>query len=325
MSRGAVDSALDAAVVPGFSRIGYAVRSRLENWDDVSAMRLEGRTIVVTGPTSGLGNQTVRMLAPTGAHLVLVARNEGKCQELATELEAMEGAVCPSVVVAEMGDLVSVAAASRRIAAAHPRIDALVHNAGALLNTRTLSVQGIEQTIASHVLGPHLMTTILRDALRAAHGRVVTVSSGGMYTTALPPLHEGGSLEMDEDSYGGSRQYAVAKRAQVTLNELWAQVEPEVDFAAMHPGWADTPGVRGSIPLFGLVTRPILRTARQGADTIAWLAVVRPLPGPSGRFWSDRRMRPVHKSPATRRADTPQARTALWNRCNEQVAPYLSA
>ena len=323
MNTKAIDAALDATVLPGFSRIGHAVRSRLESWEEVSSLRLEGRTIVITGPTSGLGRETARMLAPTGARLVLVARNREKASQLAAELSAMPGAVVPEVVVAEMGDLVSVATASRAIAATHARIDAVVHNAGALLNERTVSPQGVEQTIASHVLGPHLMTTLLRDVLRAAHGRVVTVSSGGMYTMTLPNLANGGSLEMPAGSYGGSRQYAIAKRAQTVLNELWAAEEPEVEFAAMHPGWADTPGVRESIPLFGVLTRPILRTAAQGADTIAWLATVRPLPGPSGRFWSDRRMRSVHRTPATRRADTDEARRALWEWCNRAIADHI--
>jgi NAD(P)-dependent dehydrogenase (short-subunit alcohol dehydrogenase family) len=323
MNKKFISDVLDATVVPGFSRVGYLLRAQLGKWSPVSDMNLEGRVVVITGPTSGLGAATARMLAPTGAQLVLVARNQEKCDAFVAELEASFPLCHPVVVIAEMGDLSSVAGAARQIREQFPRIDVLVHNAGALLQERAVSSQGMEQTIASHVVGPHLMTTMLRDVLRAANGRVVTVSSGGMYSTALPQLQQGESLEMPESDYNGTRQYAYAKRAQVTLNELWAHKEPNIEFVAMHPGWADTPGVQESIPLFRTVTKPILRTSEQGADTIAWLAGVRPLPHKSGTFWSDREVRSVHKTPMTRRADTEAARDALWTWCNDAIQPYV--
>lgn len=322
MKKKLISDALDATVVPGFSRVGYLLRAQLGRWSPVTDMNLSGRVVVITGPTSGLGAATARMLAATGAQLVLVARNQHKCDAFAAELRDVSSQCNPVVVIAEMGDLSSVASAARQIREQFSRVDVLVHNAGALLKERSVSAQGIEQTIASHVVGPHLMTTMLRDVLRAANGRVVTVSSGGMYSTALPQLQLGESLEMSEADYNGTRQYAYAKRAQVTLNEMWAEMEPNIEFVAMHPGWADTPGVQDSIPLFRTVTKPILRTAEQGADTIAWLAGVRPLPQKSGTFWSDREVRSVHKTPMTRRADTVAARSALWKWCNEAIQPF---
>jgi len=153
---------------------------------------------------------------------------------------------------------------------------------------------------------------------------VVTVSSGGMYSAELPNVDGKRTLEMRVDSYNGSKQYAIAKRAQVTLNEIWATKERSVHFDSMHPGWADTPGVQESIPAFRRITKPILRSPKQGADTIAWLAAVQSIPGASGSFWSDREVRSIHKLPATRRSDTAEARTNLWNWCNQAIAPYVS-
>jgi NAD(P)-dependent dehydrogenase (short-subunit alcohol dehydrogenase family) len=323
MNKKLLSDVLDATVVPGFSRVGYLLRAQLGKWSPVSEMNLAGRVVVITGPTSGLGAATARMLAATGAQLVLVARNKEKCDAMARELHLSFPQCNPVVVIAEMGDLSAVASASRQIREQFPRVDVLVHNAGALLQERSVSPQGIEQTIASHVVGPHLMTTMLRDVLRAANGRVVTVSSGGMYSTALPQLQVGESLEMPASNYNGTRQYAYAKRAQVTLNEMWAHKEPNIEFVAMHPGWADTPGVQDSIPLFRTLTKPILRTSAQGADTIAWLAAVRSLPEKSGTFWSDREVRSVHKTPMTRRADIEAARDALWVWCNEVIQPFV--
>ena len=320
-----LSSILDAAVVPGFSRIGFAARSRLNHWDQVSAYDLTGKVVVITGPTSGLGEECVRILAPTGAQLVLVARNKEKCERVIASARPIVTGPEPVCVVAEMGDLQSVADAARQIASRFPQVFAIIHNAGALLNSREVSPQGIEQTVASHVLGPHLLTTALLANLRAAHGRVVTVSSGGMYSANLPMIADSHGIEMPAETYNGTKQYAIAKRVQVTLNSMWATKEPSVHFCAMHPGWADTPGVQESIPRFRQLTKPILRTLAEGADTIAWLAAVQPIPGPSGSFWSDREMRSIHKLPSTRRSDTTESRAAVWNWCNDTIEPFQTA
>jgi dehydrogenase/reductase SDR family member 12 len=317
-------SLLDTAIVPGFSRFGFLARSRINHWDLVSNYDLAGKVVIITGPTSGLGKECVRILAPTGAQLVLLARNKEKCEDVISSVRSICTGPEPVCVVAEMGNLPSVGSAAREIATRFPHVFAIIQNAGALLNTREVSPQGIEQTVASHVLGPHLLTTVLLPNVIAAQGRVVTVSSGGMYSAELPNIDGKRTLEMRTDSYNGSKQYAIAKRAQVTLNEMWASKERSVHFDAMHPGWADTPGVQESIPAFRRITKPILRSAKQGADTIAWLAAVQPIPGSSGSFWSDREVRSIHKLPMTRRSDTAEARTNLWNWCNQAIAPYVS-
>ena len=310
-----LSNALDAAVVPGFSKIGYAIRKRLGNWQPISSFDLRGKTVVITGPTSGLGEQVARQLALTGANLVLVARNEEKCARVIAEITPLCTGNTPVFVRAEMGDLESVRSACAAIQQQFTRIDALIHNAGALLNTRQVSPQGIEQTIASHVVGPFLMTTLLLLLMNG--GRVVTVSSGGMYSSGLPVFDKGETLEMPAHKYGGSKQYAIAKRAQVTLTEMWAARVPQTEFVSMHPGWADTPGVQESIPGFRRVTAPILRTASEGADTIAWLAAVSPLPGRNGTFWSDREIRPTHKTPQSKKLDTEVNRQSLWQQVEQ--------
>lgn len=314
---GIADSALDALVVPGFSRLGYALRAPGFRWLDTYS--LAGKTVVITGPTSGLGLAAARQMARMGAHLVLVGRSPSKLEGVRGELVATGASV--DAVVADMGDLDAVAAAAAEIARRAPQVHALVHNAGALLAARETSPQGHEMTVASHVLGPHLLTTLLLPQLRAAGGRVVTVSSGGMYAATLPSPGRDGCPEMPAESYDGTRQYAIAKRVQVTLNEMWAEREPTVTFAAMHPGWADTPGVQQALPTFRTLTRPFLRTADQGADTISWLAADDTVTTQSGRFWCDRVVRPIHRLGRTRRSDTPSARAALWHWCDERVSP----
>ena len=145
------------------------------------------------------------------------------------------------------------------------------------------------------VAAPFLMTSLLLEPLRAAApGRVITMSSGGMYTSGLTVA----DLQMDEPSYNGAQQYARAKRAQVVLSEMWAQRVPrdEVVFHAMHPGWADTPGVDAGIPGFGKLMGPLLRSPEQGADTMVWLAADDSVLETTGLFWHDRAVRSNAKS-----------------------------
>jgi NAD(P)-dependent dehydrogenase (short-subunit alcohol dehydrogenase family) len=314
-----IDSLLDVTVVPGFSRIGYEVRSRSRGWAPIASFDLTGATAVVTGVTSGIGAAAARQLRSLGADLVVVGRDPARTDAAAGALRDLPGAGTVEAEYADLAELDQVRAAAAHIARRR-RIDVLVHNAGALLREHSVTSAGTEVTIAAQVLGPFLLTSLLLPRLRSHRGRVVTVASGGMYAAALPDLGHGGSLKMAPAAYDGTRQYAIAKRAQVTLNELWAEHEPDVHFHCMHPGWADTPGVASSLPMFRRITRPVLRTSDQGADTVVWLAASPDGASSSGRFWCDRAVRPTHRLPTTRRADTPAARTALWDWCTTHTA-----
>ena len=175
----------------------------------------------------------------------------------------------------------------------------LINNAGVLLDTRRHSSDGVELTFATNVLGPFALTEMLLPNLRAgAPGRVVNVSSGGMYTARL----DGADLQLDRRSFDGAEFYAHTKRAVIVLTELWAEraVDRDVVFASMHPGWVDTPGLRRSLPRFHALARPLLRNERQGADTIVWLATAPASEIPTGLFWHDRRPRATHRLPTTR-------------------------
>lgn len=304
-----VDALIEAPVVTSFSSIGYSVRKRTDDWTPLWKYDLRGRTVVITGPTSGIGESAAESFARLGATLVLVARNREKVDALASRLTHQFGNGRISTAIADMGDSAAVRTAARSIKDAHARVDVLIHNAGALFNERRTQPDGTETTMAVHVVGPFLMTGLMLDSLGQGC-RVVTMSSGGMYTV---PLTVSG-IEMDPESYKGPTQYAIAKRAQVTLNEMWAQRRPGVRFHAMHPGWVDTPGVVDSLPGFHRVVGPFLRSPKQGADTMVWLASDDGAPAAeTGKFWLDRRMRDIHKLDRTRRSDTPERRARLWD------------
>ncbi len=249
-----IDHVIEAPIITSCTNIGYDLRSRLHHWQPLDSFDMTGRTVIVTGATSGLGRHAAQRFAEIGATVILSGRNKDKTERVRDEICRATGSTSLDVAIADMSNLDQVRGFADTVRSRYQQIDVLMHNAGALNAERHTNAEGVEATVASQVLGPFLLTTLLLGPLgRCAPGRVVTVSSGGMYATGLTVSE----LQMSENDYRGSEQYARAKRAQVTLNEMWAErTDPaEVVFHAMHPGWANTPGVAASLhralPSFG--------------------------------------------------------------------------
>ena len=302
-----VDTLLDRTVAPGFTRLGPAVRRRLPGWpEDPAPGALAGRTAAVTGSTSGLGQATAEAFARLGAAVRLVVRDEEKGARVRAEIQQAVPGAEVHVDRCDVADLDDV----RRFADALDldRLDVLVHNAGAMPRERTESPQGHELTMALHVLGPVLMTELLRPVLSGHDARVVLVTSGGMYGQRL----RAEDPEYLRGEYAPTTAYARSKRAQVELLPVLAGRWSDAGLGvhATHPGWADTPGVVESLPTFHRLTGPLLRDAAGGADTTVWLAATRPQPH-AGRLWHDRRARPTHLLPRTRTGEA--ERTRLWD------------
>lgn len=263
---------------------------------------LRERRYVVTGANSGLGYAAAFALARLGAQVELLCRSPQRAQAAQQRMQLDAPAVRTRIGLVDMGDLDAVDAVAERLGDAP--IDGLIHNAGLMPETRKTTVQGFELTYAVHLLGPLRLTWRLLPNLRAAQGRVVFVSSGGMYTAKL----DVDALQNREPPYEGIKAYARTKRAQVELADLLAErLDPPVAVHAMHPGWADTAGVRTSMPRFFNFTRGRLRSAEQGADTIVWLAASKTRP--ESNFWFDRR--PAPRALIKKNATEPAARDAL--------------
>jgi NAD(P)-dependent dehydrogenase (short-subunit alcohol dehydrogenase family) len=311
------DWLLDRTVLPGFSSIGYRVRG-LAGSDPDSDDRLRGRAVVITGATSGIGAAAAERCAAAGAHVHMVIRDVERGAGVRERISAATGSDDIRLHHCDMSSLRSV----RELAEELNRdlgagAAALVHNAGVLTHDRETSIDGHELTLATHVLGPLLLTELLAPALAgAAPSRVIFVSSGGMYTARL----DADDLELDQREFHGPTVYAHAKRIQVSLAGLLDErLEPRgITVHAMHPGWVDTPGVAEALPRFHTVFAPILRTPAEGADTIVWLAAGGEQAAPGGELWMDRRIRPAHRVPWTR--ETAAERNRLWSNLHEMVA-----
>ncbi len=311
----ALDTAMDRSLVVGYSRIGYAVRRR--EWDPLPAGALAGKVALVTGANSGLGKATVAGLAGLGAQVHMLVRSRERGEAARSEVAAAVPGAALHLEECDMSRLDSVRAFAADFRARQPALHALVHNAGVLPEQRVVTEDGNELTLATHVLGPFLLTRLLADELRAgAPGRVIWVSSGGMYAQRLP-AHD---LQYQRGEYSGTTAYARTKRMQVILAEQWAERFPAADTVvhSMHPGWAGTAGVASSLPGFYRATKPLLRTPEQGADTVVWLAAAERAGTSTGRFWHDRTPRPTHYVPWTR--ETAGERTRLWQECERLTA-----
>jgi len=306
----AADVVLDKLVVPGYSSIGPFFRRHW--WPAGPKPFLRRLDILVTGGSSGLGAATAAGLTLLGARVHLVGRKADTLQTSASQIRVQQPDAELVVHEADISDLDAVRKLTADLTGELSSLHAVVHCAGVLPPERKESAQGHEMAFATHVLGPFLLTNGLRSLLQSDRdGRVVFVSSGGMYTAALEA-----DFEYAQGEFKGVRAYARTKRMQVVLTEQLAaafRADNDPVVHSMHPGWASTPGITDSLPGFNKLVKPILRSAESGADTIVWLTGSAEAGLSTGKFWQDRRVRPTHYLPWQK--DDPAIRRQLWEAC----------
>lgn len=307
-----IDNLLDRTIFFSFDRSGFLRHARRFRTSDIE-VDLSGRVCLVTGANSGIGRATATALASRGAEVWLLCRDPKRGEEAVASIRATTRNQHVHLGVVDMSDLDSIRAFTAGFAP--DRVDVLIHNAGVLPATRQTTPQGLELTLATNLIGPFLLTQTLEAKLAAtSDSRVIFVSSGGMYAERLSLA----DLQWQTRPFDGVIAYAQTKRMEVVLTELLADRWKKMGIAAhsMHPGWADTPSVKSSIPRFWDFMQNRLRTAEQGADTLIWLSIKKDLP--SGRFWFDREVQSTHLLPFT--TETPNDRQELWRLCTELAA-----
>lgn len=304
----------DKLIVPGMARFPRAgFRAAKRHWKGL-AVDAQGRRVVITGATSGIGRAAALALAKQGAELLVVGRSQDKLDDLVAWLQQETGQSAKTVK-ADLSSIEQTRCAADSILQQWPTFDVLINNAGALFNERALTDEGFERSFVTLLLSPFVLTESLLPALMRseAGARVINVTSGGMYTQGLH-LQD---LNYEQGRYDGPTAYARAKRGLVDVTEVWARrfSAGRIGFHAMHPGWADTQGVRDSLPGFHKVTRRWLRTPAEGADTAVWLALSPAVQGRSGELWLDRQPHVSAVFPGTQ--SSIQQQEALYERLQE--------
>ena len=295
-------AAADRLVLPGiwrFTRLGY--RNSQKRWNAVSAYQGD-RHAIITGATSGIGEAAAEKLAEAGAALTLVVRSKDKAEALVARLIEQTGNRKIAYEIADLSVMSEVHALCDRLLDRDENVDMLINNAGALFNPRQQTAEGFEKSFALLLLSPYILTERLYTLLkRSDRPRVVNVLSGGMYAEKIHV----NDLQYQRGKYSGSIAYARAKRGLMIATEDWADRWSDDGIAvnAMHPGWANTPGVETALPEFYRLTKRFLRTPAEGADTAVWLATSTEAGRVSGKFWLDREQHPSHLSDRTRESD----------------------
>ena len=295
--QGWLSYAADRTLLPGEAL--YTDRGYFAMSDRAHAEFMDDKTVAVTGATGGIGRTIATEYARLGARVLLVGRDSQRLAGAAEHVRGVAGCDPEHIdtVEADLATVAAAQAAGQQIAARMPRLDVLVNNAGALFESYGQTADGHEQTLAINLIAPFVLTETLMPALTAAQGRVINMSSGGMYAKGL----DRGALEPSGDDYNGLGAYARTKRALVALTRHWFRRygDEGVRFNAMHPGWVDTPGVADALPRFYYLLRPVLRDTRMGADTAVWLGAARRAGALNGAFVFDRTPRPTALLPGT--------------------------
>jgi NAD(P)-dependent dehydrogenase (short-subunit alcohol dehydrogenase family) len=261
--------------------------------DVVHGIDLTGKTIVITGTSAGIGAETARALAKTGAHIVMAARTPAKNAAVADRIRAETPNAKLSHVTIDTADLASVRRAAAEILAAHPRIDVLINNAGLIGGPRTITPEGAELHFAANHIGPFLLTNLLMPALKeAAPSRVVILSSNG---------HRMGGLDFDDLDFSTRpfnhwTAYTQSKLANIHHAVALAKRIAHLGITAnaVHPGVIVTEVFRSVTPAeeqmvtgFSETHGSPVKSIPQGAATSVWAAVSPDLAGVTGRYLED--------------------------------------
>lgn len=261
---------------------------------------MDGKVVLITGATNGIGKVAALELAKKGANVVIVGRNPAKTTETAAEIKAGSGNPNVEMIVADLSSMAEVRKVAETFKASHSKLDVLINNAGAVFSSRQETVDGYEMTFAFNHLAYFLLTNLLLDTLKAsAPARIVNVSSAA---------HTNGQLNFDDlqskNNYGlgGFRAYGLSKLANILFTyELARRIEGSgVTANVLHPGLVGTGFGKNNNRLMTFAMRliaPFSLTPEQGADTIIYLASSPQVIGVSGKYWEKRKA--IASSPAS--------------------------
>jgi NAD(P)-dependent dehydrogenase (short-subunit alcohol dehydrogenase family) len=277
---------------------------------------MQGKTVLVTGATNGIGKETARELARMGANVVVVARNPQKGAAVVSEIQRDTGNPNVELMIAELSLQSEVRKLADEFKAKYARLDVLVNNAGTIFQQRTVTAEGFEKTWALNHLAYFLLTHLLLDTLKqSTPARIVIVSSAG---------HKQGKLNFDDlpmanGKYNGFQQYNNTKLANVLFTrELARRLQGTgITVNAVHPGVIPTSwGLPDTLSTRMMLTmmRPFTKTAAQGAQTSIYIASSPEVEGITGLYYAN--CKPLAPSLAAQDDETARK---LWEVSEQQT------
>jgi NAD(P)-dependent dehydrogenase (short-subunit alcohol dehydrogenase family) len=282
---------------------------------------MAGKTVLITGATSGIGKATALGLATMGAHLAITGRDVGRIEAAGEEIRAAGGGQV-DLFIADLSSQSEVRRLVEEVLQTLSRIDVLINNVGGYWDTRHVTADGLERTFALNHLAPFLLTNLLLDKLKqSAPARVVTVSSNA---------HAMGRIDFNdlqgERSYSGARAYNQSKLANVVFSYELARrlLATSVSANALHPGLVSTSfGAEDPARVqrvFIPFLRPFMKSPARGATTSIHLASARELEQVSGQYFSSSRPKK-----SSERSYDQAAAARLWQVSDDLVGLTRSA
>jgi NAD(P)-dependent dehydrogenase (short-subunit alcohol dehydrogenase family) len=259
-------------------------------------MDMNGKTVLITGATNGIGKVTAQVLARQGARVLLVSRDAARLEATKSEIQTATGSDALETYQADLSLMADVRRVAEEVRAKHDVIDVLVNNAGAIFTERKMTSEGLEMTFALNHMSYFLLTNLLLDLVKAApEGRIVNVSS---------EAHRYGRVNFNDlqstKGFGGMNVYGTSKLMNILFsNALARRLEgTHVTSNALHPGvvatgFAQGTGSSGIWKLIFSVLRFIpgaMITPEQGAATTILLASGDAARGISGAYWSNQKI-----------------------------------
>lgn len=249
---------------------------------------MQGKIVMVTGATNGIGKVTARELARKGATVIVVGRSRQKCEETVSMIREKTGNANVSYMVAELSSQKEVRLLASEFLAKYPHLDVLVNNAGALFVSHQESVDGIEMTFALNHLNYFLLTHLLMPALKSApKARIVNVSSDAQQRSPL----SFDDLEFKK-GYNGFRAYSQSKLLNMLFTYELARrlADTNITVNALHPGFVST-GFAANNGFFSRIVPVIARIVGvnedKGAETSIYLASSPAVEGVTGRYFTN--------------------------------------